>query len=116
LTDYDDLVKRSKTGEVTPAELEMLSAELAAEPLGPNSHDALYVLGRSFDMSAKHLVERYLVCPQDSRMSWTALQILGTFWGLAGGLPGLRDRVHARRGLGHGRGGLHSAHGLVSGR
>jgi hypothetical protein len=84
MTDYDDLVQRSETGQVSEQELAMLRAELAADPMGPNRHAALYVLGNSFDLSAKELVERYLVCPQDSMMSWTALQILGSFWGLAG--------------------------------
>jgi hypothetical protein len=84
MTDYDDLAERSETGQVSEAELAMLRAELAAEPFGPNRHRMLYILGNSFDTSAKKLVERYLVCPQDSMMSWLALQILGTFWGLAG--------------------------------
>jgi hypothetical protein len=63
MTDFDDLRARSPTGQVSDEELAMLRAELAADPRGRNRHAILYVLGPSFDTSARKPVERYLVCP-----------------------------------------------------
>jgi hypothetical protein len=77
---YDDLVARSQTGDVTAAELAWVKAELAEAQGGAYRYALLYVLGRSLDMSATDLVERFLVCPKEPALSRLALQVLCVFW------------------------------------
>jgi hypothetical protein len=84
MPDYDDLVNRSKTGEVTPAELAMLKAELAAEPMGPNRHAILYVLGRSFDASRKGVGRTLPDLSTGSDDDLVCATDPGQLWGLAG--------------------------------
>jgi hypothetical protein len=76
----DDLLARSLTGKVTAAELARVKRQLACDTGSANRYALLVVVGRSFDTSARDLVERFLVCPSEPALSRIALQILCLWW------------------------------------
>jgi hypothetical protein len=76
----DDLLARSLTGKVTAAELARVKRQLACDASAATRYALLVVVGRSFDTSARDLVERFLVWPSQPELSRIALQILCLWW------------------------------------
>lgn len=77
-----DLVRRSKEGTVTPAELAEVAALLSAGAGGQDTYDLLYVIGRSGVTSHEPLVASFLDYQDDPMVARVALQTLTSFWNL----------------------------------
>jgi hypothetical protein len=78
-----DLVRRSKEGAVTPAELAEVAALLAAGVGGEDTYQMLYVIARSGATSYEPLVASFLDHRDDPMVARLALQTLTSFWNLA---------------------------------
>jgi hypothetical protein len=80
-TDYEELVRRAKGGEISREEVDAVATELQKPDPSASRYTLLYIVGRSFTTSYRDLVEQFLEYRDDPMLARLALQILCHFWG-----------------------------------
>ncbi|WP_146147471.1 hypothetical protein [Prauserella shujinwangii] len=80
--ELEDLVRRSKSGEVREGEIQKIATILADGSAGRDTYKLLYVLGKCESFFHEELVASFLSYENDPMVARLALQILCSYWGL----------------------------------